>query len=303
MEQNNMEQNNILTRKLRLFESELRAFDTMHLQRLCEYLKQESKFGSPNYAAYMSYLCTNVDRTALRFVPAQTLDVASVYPDKVATVHDLICTLEKIITLRELKLRTTDHEDGTFTLDLDFSEREIKRILHVTAGSDSWEPTAEELEHIAEIFATSHEDPMGVIITTRPDIDAKCISVKELEDFNELEVKSFEIEPKSFEIEPKQFNDAELALIVENLGLLSVYELVMLRNTIASRFDACMQANVGSDYTFNLNISNAEFTCVGHSGLLGLLELVDEKLEEFEPEVSGHMDAGVVTYNISTTGE
>lgn len=295
MEQEEKQTQGGLVYKLRLFESELRAFDTLHLQRLCEYLKQESKFGAPNYSAFMSYLCTNVDRTTLRFVPASTLDVTSVYPDKTATVHDLICTLEKILMLRELKLRTTNLDDS-LTVDLDYNEREIKRILHVTAGSDSWEPTANELEHIAEIFATSHEDPMGVIITTRPDIDAKCISVKELEDFNELEVKSFEIEPK-------QFDDAELASIVENLGLLSVYELVMLRNTIASRFDACMQANVGSDYTFNLNISNAEFTCVGHSGLLGLLELVDEKLEEFEPEVSGHMDAGVVTYNINTTGE
>lgn len=284
-------------RNLRLFESELRAYDTLHLQRLCEYLKQESKFGAPNYNAFMSYLCTNVDRTSLRFVPASTLlDVASVYPGKTATVYDLICTLEKILMLRELKIRTTNQDDDAFTVDLDYNAREIKTILHVTVGSESWEPTAEDLEQITEMFSCTKDDPIGVIITTRPDIDANCISVKELQDFDELVVEKFEVEHK-------QFDDTERAHIVENLNTLSVYELVMLRNTIASRFAACRQVNVGSNYTFNINISNSEFTCAGHSVLAGLLDLVDEKLEEFEPEVSGHIDAGIVTYNINTTGD
>jgi hypothetical protein len=54
-----------------------------------------------------------------------------------------------------------------------------RSILHITAGEEDWQPSAEELTAITEMFMAASVDPLGAVITTRTGIAVKLIDVQE----------------------------------------------------------------------------------------------------------------------------
>lgn len=67
-------------------------------------------------------------------------------------------------------------EDG-YTLET------MKRILHVKAGSDNWEPTFDQLQEIAQLFLDAQADPEGAVVVTNQWIDSTVEKVLRTEDF------------------------------------------------------------------------------------------------------------------------
>lgn len=64
-----------------------------------------------------------------------------------------------------------------------YTQQTMKRILHVKAGSDNWEPTYEELQEIAQLFLDAQADPMGAIVVTNHMIDSTIEKVLRTEDY------------------------------------------------------------------------------------------------------------------------
>jgi hypothetical protein len=50
------------------------------------------------------------------------------------------------------------------------SMRRQRGILHVTIGSDTWEPTDDQYQAVASMFSNADRDPQGAIVVTRPDV-------------------------------------------------------------------------------------------------------------------------------------
>lgn len=49
-------------------------------------------------------------------------------------------------------------------------------ILHVKCGiQDVWDPSDEELDEIAELFALAEEDPVGAVVATRTGIEVEIL--------------------------------------------------------------------------------------------------------------------------------
>lgn len=47
-----------------------------------------------------------------------------------------------------------------------YSLHELKRILHLRAGSENWEPTIEDMQAILDMFMEAQADPVGAIVVT-----------------------------------------------------------------------------------------------------------------------------------------
>lgn len=47
------------------------------------------------------------------------------------------------------------------------ARRRARSILHLSVGTDQWEPENDELEAITNMFQQTEEDPVGAIIATR----------------------------------------------------------------------------------------------------------------------------------------
>lgn len=55
------------------------------------------------------------------------------------------------------------------------ARRRARSILHLSIGTDQWEPESDEIEAISNMFQQSEEDPVGAIIATRNGINANEI--------------------------------------------------------------------------------------------------------------------------------
>jgi hypothetical protein len=53
--------------------------------------------------------------------------------------------------------------------------RRQRSILHISAGSDDWEPTETQLEEIIEMFIAADTDPVGAVVATKRDVDVNEI--------------------------------------------------------------------------------------------------------------------------------
>jgi hypothetical protein len=58
-----------------------------------------------------------------------------------------------------------------------FTPREVRSILHVSAGSPTWEPSTEELEELTRIFMETEATAHASILSTRRDINPSMYSV------------------------------------------------------------------------------------------------------------------------------
>jgi hypothetical protein len=53
--------------------------------------------------------------------------------------------------------------------------RRQRSILHISAGSDDWEPSENQLEEIIEMFIAADTDPVGAVVATKRDVDVNEI--------------------------------------------------------------------------------------------------------------------------------
>lgn len=83
-------------------------------------------------------------------------------------------------------------EKNIFRGTLVESVKRQRAILHVMAGDLDWEPTAEDLTYISELFINADNDPLGAIIATRNGIstnDIRCLSGQTLINTNQGLIK------------------------------------------------------------------------------------------------------------------
>lgn len=57
--------------------------------------------------------------------------------------------------------------------------------IHVTAGTDTWEPTKEELQELATLFEEAELDPRGSVVVTRRGVEVT--NLREVERLPSLE--------------------------------------------------------------------------------------------------------------------
>lgn len=55
------------------------------------------------------------------------------------------------------------------------STQRQRGILHITMGSDEWDPTEDQQQAVAMMFANANRDPQGAIVVTRPDVNTSEI--------------------------------------------------------------------------------------------------------------------------------
>ncbi len=55
------------------------------------------------------------------------------------------------------------------------AQRRQRSILHLTLGSDTWEPSPEQFDETMDLFAAADLDPTGAIVATRRDVEANEI--------------------------------------------------------------------------------------------------------------------------------
>lgn len=72
-------------------------------------------------------------------------------------------------------------ERALLTSTIAASRRRTRSILHITVGTEQWEPTPDQLNDVITQFETSEEDPVGAIIATRNGIE--CNEVRSGGDF------------------------------------------------------------------------------------------------------------------------
>jgi hypothetical protein len=51
------------------------------------------------------------------------------------------------------------------------AQRRQRAIMHITAGSEDWEPTEGQLEELIEMFISADLDPIGAVVATKRDVD------------------------------------------------------------------------------------------------------------------------------------
>lgn len=62
---------------------------------------------------------------------------------------------------------------------MELEKEKARSILHVTVGiPGQWEPTAEELEDIKNLFESTLDDPKGTVVATRTGIDARVLPIQ-----------------------------------------------------------------------------------------------------------------------------
>jgi len=59
------------------------------------------------------------------------------------------------------------------------AKRRAGGILHLSLGTEAWEPSREEMEDIAALFIQADEDPVGGIVATRTGVEANQLSGKQ----------------------------------------------------------------------------------------------------------------------------
>jgi hypothetical protein len=64
-----------------------------------------------------------------------------------------------------------------------YTQQTMKRILHIKAGSENWEPTIEDMQAILDMFMEAQKDPEGGIIVTNQWIDSTVEKVLRTEDY------------------------------------------------------------------------------------------------------------------------
>jgi hypothetical protein len=52
-----------------------------------------------------------------------------------------------------------------------------RRLFHIRAGSDNWQPSPEELEKLIGLFQEALLDPKGAVIATRHDIHLEVFTL------------------------------------------------------------------------------------------------------------------------------
>lgn len=72
-------------------------------------------------------------------------------------------------------------ERALLTSTISAARRRTRSILHITAGTDTWEPSPQQMQDIITEFETSEEDPVGAIIATRTGVE--CNEVRSGGDF------------------------------------------------------------------------------------------------------------------------
>lgn len=53
-----------------------------------------------------------------------------------------------------------------------------RSILHITAGSDTWQPTIEVMNTLVEMFQAAILSPDGAVVVTRTGVTAKVLDVQ-----------------------------------------------------------------------------------------------------------------------------
>lgn len=64
-----------------------------------------------------------------------------------------------------------------------YSMPKLKRILHIKAGSETWEPTLEDMQAILDMFISANADPEGAIVVTNQWIDSTVEKVLHTEEY------------------------------------------------------------------------------------------------------------------------
>jgi hypothetical protein len=94
--------------------------------------------------------------------------------DYVAVVDDDFMDRNKVHTGGYFVRYSNGHESFSpqDVFEDGYSQQELKRILHVKAGSEDWEPTIEDMQAILEMFMAAKDDPVGAVVVTNKWIDS-----------------------------------------------------------------------------------------------------------------------------------
>ena len=50
-----------------------------------------------------------------------------------------------------------------------------RRVIHVVAGNENWDPSQEEMQQITNLFSDAFNDPKGAVVVTRDGVHVDCI--------------------------------------------------------------------------------------------------------------------------------
>lgn len=80
-----------------------------------------------------------------------------------------------------------------------YTLQNLKRVLHIKAGSDNWEPTIEDMQAILDLFMNADADPVGAVVVTNQWIDSTVEKILRTEEHEIVVMRVAETEEEKTE--------------------------------------------------------------------------------------------------------
>jgi hypothetical protein len=188
-------------------------------------------------------------------VNGQSLDVVSLHQ------FDFLAR-----TLRDYKFQFPDMFIVNSDVgDLDLTIKSPRGILHVTVGTDDWEPDTEDLDNVIKLFTEANDDSHGAIVASRTGL-----VVHDLPEYCTVDA----VAKDDYAYDD---NDEETKLIEAQLETIDDLQIL---STLVGLFERLATTNCGATVV----VRDITFTVTGRATADRMVDLLEYRIKELRPD-------------------